>query len=108
MADGFWIGSLASICPACWMRSRMTAGQDGFRGASSTQCGGVLAPLDCTECLASRIDRSHHLLVLLQGPVLGVPPGIAPPGPPIWLRRRRRRAAAWRAVAHAVGQQLHV
>ena len=65
---GFWIGSLASICPACWMRSRMTAGQDGFRGGSSTQSRDVMAPLDCTDCLPSRIDRSHHLLVLLQGP----------------------------------------
>ena len=37
--------------------------QDGFRDASSKQYGGFEPPLDPTECLASGIDRSHHLPV---------------------------------------------
>src|SRR5581483_12331200 len=61
-------GSLASICPACWVRSRETAGQDEIRVGSSAQGRDVEAPLDCPECLPSWIDRSPHLLVCLQGP----------------------------------------
>ena len=47
-------------------RSHMNAGQDGFRDASSKHFSDLWRPLDPTECLASWIDRSHHLLVTLQ------------------------------------------
>src|SRR5882672_623421 len=60
------IGSLAAICPACWMRSPMTAGRDGFRDASSGHGGGIGRPLGTADCLAFWIDRSHHLLHLEQ------------------------------------------
>jgi hypothetical protein len=60
------IGSLAAICPACWMRSPVTAGRDGFRDASSGHGGGIGRPLGTADCLASGIDRSHHLLLLEQ------------------------------------------
>lgn len=45
------------------VRSHMNAGQDGFRDVGSKQCIDHVGPLDPTECPASRIDRSHHLLV---------------------------------------------
>jgi len=48
------------------VRPLMAAGQDGFRDSSSTQPHDHHRPMDSTECLASRIDRSHHLLLLLQ------------------------------------------
>jgi hypothetical protein len=44
--------------------------QDGFRNTSSKHFCGIAAPLRSTECLASRIDRSHHLLLLMQVPEL--------------------------------------
>jgi transposase len=62
------IGSLAIICPACWWRPHMTAGQDGFRDASSKHLSGPQRPMDFPECLSSRIDRPHHLLIFLQVP----------------------------------------
>ena len=55
------IGSLTSICPACWC-GWSTAGQDGFRDASSKQPGDLCRPMGPTECLAPRIDRSYHLI----------------------------------------------
>lgn len=48
------------------MQSHMTAGQDGFRDVSSEQRSGLLRPWFCPELPASRIDRSHHLLPVLQ------------------------------------------
>ena len=45
------------------VRSHMNAGQDGFRHASSKQRRDLRRPLGRAECLAFRIDRSHHLLV---------------------------------------------
>ena len=49
------------------MRSHMNAGQDGFRDPSSKQrCDLAVGPLSLSECLVSWIDRSHHLLVILQ------------------------------------------
>ena len=53
-------------------RSHMNAGQDGFRDASSKHPSDLWRPVESTECLASWIDRSHHLLVALQ--VLADPP----------------------------------
>ncbi len=50
------------------VRSHMTAGQDGFRDASSKQESDLGRPLQFAECLASRIDRSHHLPFVLQVP----------------------------------------
>src|ERR1700730_9348340 len=47
-------------------RSHMNAGQDGFREASSKHPSDLWRPVESTECLASWIDRSHHLLVALQ------------------------------------------
>jgi len=47
-------------------RSHMNAGQDGFRDASSKHPSDLWRPVESTECLASWIDRSHHLLVALQ------------------------------------------
>ena len=46
----------------------MTAGQDGFRDASSKHASGPQRPVDLPECLSSWIDRPHHLLILLQVP----------------------------------------
>ena len=48
------------------LRSHMNAGQDGFRDARSKQPIDLCGPLYRTGCLASGIDRSHHLLVTLQ------------------------------------------
>ena len=42
----------------------VTAGQDGFRDASSNQPHDLARPMGPTECLAPRIDRSYHLLLL--------------------------------------------
>src|SRR5580704_12696361 len=47
-------------------RSHMNAGQDGFRDASSKHPSDLWRPVESTECLASWIDRPHHLLVALQ------------------------------------------
>jgi hypothetical protein len=62
------IGSLAAICPACWMRSPVTAGRDGFRDPSSEHGSGNGTPLGTADCLGFGIDRSHHLLRLEQAP----------------------------------------
>jgi len=51
-----------------FVQSHVTAGQDGFRDVSSKQSDDLQWPLAVPECLTSRIDRSHHLLVLLQAP----------------------------------------
>ncbi len=49
------------------VRSHMNAGQDGFRDMGSKQyCDLSRGPLGLTECPASWIDRSHHLLIILQ------------------------------------------
>ena len=50
------------------LQSHMTAGQDGFRDACSKQIIDLQWPLIQPECHAFRIDRSHHLFVLLQVP----------------------------------------
>src|SRR6516225_7651937 len=43
--------------------------QDGIRDVSSKQHGGVeVMPLGLSECLTSRIDRSHHLSLFEQAP----------------------------------------
>src|SRR5829696_1352868 len=36
-----------------------------------TSRSGLVTPLDFPECLTSRIDRSRHLLLVLQAPRLG-------------------------------------
>lgn len=47
----------------------MTAGRDGFRDASFGHGGGLERSLGTADCLASWIDRSHHLLLKkLTGP----------------------------------------
>ncbi len=51
---------------ALFSRSHMNAGQDGFRDASSKHPSDLWRPVESAECLASWIDRSHHLLVALQ------------------------------------------
>jgi len=65
----FWIGSVASMCPACVCGGE-AAGQDGFRGVGSKPGRGVDAPLDCAQCPSPWIDRPHHLLPALQARVL--------------------------------------
>jgi hypothetical protein len=48
-----------------FVRSHMNAGQDGFRDKSfQTEGRPHSGPLENAECLASWIDRSHHLLIL--------------------------------------------
>src|SRR5690625_1835209 len=83
----FWIGSLASICPACWVRSHMTAGQDGFRGGSPKHAGDLLSAVG-SRGVSPVSDRSiHHLLVLLQGPAFARPRGLPLLVSPIWSGR---------------------
>jgi hypothetical protein len=54
----FLIRSLASICPACLVRSHMNAGQDGFRDGSSKQGSDLVeGHWIASECLPSS-DRS--------------------------------------------------
>jgi hypothetical protein len=48
------------------LRSRMNASQDGLRDSSPKQVGDLDRPLASSACLASWIDRSHHLLITLQ------------------------------------------
>src|ERR1700687_2316009 len=43
------------------MRPLLTAGQDGFRDASSKHASDLYRPMGPTDCLAPRIDRSYHL-----------------------------------------------
>src|ERR1700730_9581634 len=73
--DGPFLARLFGQCSdqiACvhmsglFSRSHMNAGQDGFREASSKHPSDLWRPVESTECLASWIDRSHHLLVALQ------------------------------------------
>jgi hypothetical protein len=63
-----------------WARPHAAAGQDGFRDGGSKHGGDLSRPMDPTECPLSRIDRSHHLLVLVQVP--------APAGRQALLRAR--------------------
>ena len=49
------------------VRSHMNAGQDGFRDKGSKQHYDLRKrPLGLSECPVSWIDRSHHLLIILQ------------------------------------------
>src|ERR1700743_2776172 len=49
------------------MRSHMNAGQDGFRDkGSKTYERPHRRPVASSECPTSWIDRSHHLLIILQ------------------------------------------
>ena len=75
LGGGYLDRVVASMCPAC-LRGDAAAGQDGFRDGSSKERCGVEAPLDCAECLASWIDRSHHLLLLWQKKKKGTSHGI--------------------------------
>jgi hypothetical protein len=74
------------------VRSHKTAGQDGLRGARSEHASGVGTPVAPAVCLASRIDRSNHLLLLLQASVSGGS----------WRGRRRRAAGPARSRQAAV------
>jgi transposase len=47
-------------------RSRVNAGQDGLRDANSKHDCDLWGPLGHSEYFASWIDRSHHLLIILQ------------------------------------------
>src|SRR5215210_7886715 len=49
-------------------RSHMSAGQGGFRDVRPKHWRDHVRPLAPTGSLTSRVDRSHHLFVLLQGP----------------------------------------
>ena len=49
-------------------RSHMSAGQGGFRDARPKHWCDQARPLAPAGSLTSRVDRSHHLFVLLQGP----------------------------------------
>src|SRR4051812_16516909 len=49
-------------------RSHMSAGQGGFRDARPKHWCDQTRPLAPAGSLTSRVDRSHHLFVLLQGP----------------------------------------
>jgi hypothetical protein len=69
LARLFWQCSDQIACVhmfGLFSRSHMNAGQDGFRDASSKHPSDLWRPVESTECLASWIDRSHHLLVALQ------------------------------------------
>jgi len=69
LARAFWQCSDQIACvhmSGLFSRSHMNAGQDGFRDASSKHPSDLWRPVDSTECLASWIDRSHHLLIALQ------------------------------------------
>jgi hypothetical protein len=48
------------------LRSHMNASQDVFRDSSPKQVDGLDRPVASSACLASWIDRSHHLLITLQ------------------------------------------
>src|SRR4051794_25277644 len=49
-------------------RSHMSAGQGGFRDVRPKHWRDHAQPLAPAGSLTSRVDRSHHLFVLLQGP----------------------------------------
>src|SRR5271154_4569321 len=57
----------AHMC-GLFVRSHMTAGQDGFRDASSKQLNGIEYRWVARSVSRLRIDRSHHLLLLMQVP----------------------------------------
>jgi len=72
------------------MRSHMNAGQDGFRGTSSKQEGGQLrGPWGLSECPVSGIDRSHHLLIILQV-LASAQHGCSSVAPRVWLISMQR------------------
>src|SRR4051812_25305039 len=48
--------------------SHMSAGQSGFRDVRPKHWRDQARPLAPAGSLTSRVDRSHHLFVLLQGP----------------------------------------
>ncbi len=60
------IRSLASICPACWIALAYERWPRWFPRREFQTRRRPLRPEGSTEYLASRIDRSHHLLVTLQ------------------------------------------
>jgi hypothetical protein len=68
----WWIGSFASICPACWCAAPRRLAKMGSAAQAPTTRNGLVLPLDFTGCLASWIDRSRHLLLVLQTPNLGL------------------------------------
>jgi hypothetical protein len=55
------IGSLASICPACWCGRGPLAKMVSATRVPNNQAA-FLRPMGPTECLAPRIDRSYHLI----------------------------------------------
>ena len=76
------------------VRSHMNAGQDGFRDTGSKHYGGRnRRPVALSECPASWIDRSHHLLVVLQG-LASAQHGCSSGAPRVWPISRPRRP--WR------------
>jgi len=73
------------------VRSHMSAGQDGFRDKGSKQhCDLDRRPLGQPECPASWIDRSHHLLIILQV-LASAQHGCSSGAPRVWPISRPRR-----------------
>src|SRR3954469_16507239 len=54
--------------PGLLARSHLSAGQGGFRDVRPKHWRDQARPLAPAGSLTSRVDRSHHLFVLLQGP----------------------------------------
>jgi hypothetical protein len=62
------IGSLAVICPACGVALAQDRGPRWVARPEFQTDVRPCGPLRFAECLGIWIDRSHHLLVTLQGP----------------------------------------
>jgi hypothetical protein len=72
------------------MRSYMNAGQGGFRDkGSKQQCDLREGPLGLSEYLVSWIDRSHHLLIILQV-LASAQHGCSKVAPRVWPISMRR------------------
>jgi hypothetical protein len=77
------------------MRSHMNAGQDGFRDkGSKTYERPHRRPVAPSECPTSWIDRSHHLLIILQV-LASAQHGCSFGAPRVWLIFRQR-LTEWR------------
>jgi hypothetical protein len=79
------------------VRSHMNAGQDGFRDKGSKQHYDLRKrPLGLSECPASWIDRSHHLLLILQV-LASAQHGCSSVAPRVWPISRPHRLG-WRRI----------
>ena len=79
------------------VRSHMNAGQDGFRDKGSKQHYDLRKrPLGLSECPVSWIDRSHHLLLILQV-LASAQHGCSSVAPRVWPISRPHRLG-WRRI----------